>query len=138
MILNFVIFFDLITSMMILMFFSLSISLELFEKYSLPLGGFWKYILAVIIMAIIFSVSFFNLQKISWLSYIGISILLFAHLFFRKFLTSKFFYFQLKDSRFLKIKITFFELNNQFKKRLNLQLNLTQTLYIPIFLAKII
>lgn len=59
------------TSMLILIFFSLSISLELFQKYSMPLGGVWKFILAIVIMAIIFSVSFFNLQKISWLSYIG-------------------------------------------------------------------
>jgi len=70
-IINFVIFFDMTTSSIIFVYFSAKIISLILNKYNVFLPHWLVVVVVLLICCVVFVLSFFDLQKISVLSYIG-------------------------------------------------------------------
>ena len=71
MLLNFVIFFDMTSSSILFIYFAAQIMIEIFSKYNVILPGWVQILLILVITILCFIMAFFDLQKISILSFVG-------------------------------------------------------------------
>ena len=69
--LNFVIFFDMTTSSILFLYFSAKITSMILSKYNIFMPNIVVILLILILSFLVFVLSFFNLSKISILSYLG-------------------------------------------------------------------
>lgn len=122
-VLNLVIFFDLISSTVLYFFFSGQIATEILKKFDILFPDYAQKLLILVIGCLAFGMSFFNLQKLSFLSYIGnffafyISIMLIIQMYSYYESSTEdldIFYFKWDLQIFVNIGIAFYGYVNQF------------------------